>query len=169
MYGLLKLDTLDVKTLVLHTKSEKQQLASKSHQRSQAITCFCKPLSPVPGPSSSSFARPEFWTSFCACLSIKRHKDKIKLEEALQFFLDLETELVDRSSLREDPGIMRLISEAKKVKGQVDKLLSGDYLVVANHLPVALWSALVLVSHQPAFGFLFWFFTSLLLACCFSL
>ena len=53
----LKLGTFGVKALVSHTKLEKHQLASKSLQRIHTITHFCTPLSPVPGPSSSSSVR----------------------------------------------------------------------------------------------------------------
>lgn len=44
--------------------------------------------------------------------------------------------------VQEDPGTMRLISEANKVNRLVDELLSRDYHVAANH-------QLVQPSHQP--------------------
>ena len=70
----LKLGTLGVKVLVSHAKSEKQRLASKSLQRSHAITHCWMPLSPVPVLSSSISARPELWR-----LVIKRHSNPLHL------------------------------------------------------------------------------------------
>ena len=66
----LNLGKLGVKALVSHTKSEKHQLASKSLQQSHTITHFCMPLSPVPGSSSSSSARPELGAVSAALHSI---------------------------------------------------------------------------------------------------
>ena len=144
----LKLDTLDAKVLVSHTKSEKNKKTTVSFLKAPAKSCHQMLLYAVVTSSWSKFF--QFCAALC-CLAIKQHKDRIKL----QVFGDLQTELVDRSLFREDPGTMRLISEAKKVKGLVDEMLIRDYHVVANHLPDALSSAPVLASCQPASGFLF--------------
>ena len=66
----LGLGTLGVKAQMSHAKSEKHELASKSLQRSHAITHFCTPSSPVPGPSWSSSAWPDFEHCVCVCVCV---------------------------------------------------------------------------------------------------
>ena len=86
----LKLGTLGMKALVSHTKSEKHWLASKSLQRSHAITHCCMPLSAVPGLISSTSARSELWR-----LVVKRHSNRLHLnsDDEIGGALDFEHRL----------------------------------------------------------------------------